>query len=128
FAELVEGLVARVGLGHSLADEVVDAHLEVEAQLVVDVALRVGAPEAEVSSPARRPTGEGHSRTLMASLGLRRAGEHGSDRGDVGVPAVRFGAECAAAGGRQPIELRTFAFLGVAPLGLDPAALFHPME
>src|SRR5918999_5920605 len=60
--------------------------------------------------------------------GLRRCRHHPSDSFDVALPARLLGAEGAAPGGREVVELGALALLGRPPVRLDPAALLHAME
>jgi hypothetical protein len=55
-AEALGGGAPRLGRGHAARRVVALAHLEVEAQLVVDVRVDVRPPEAEIAPPHRPVT------------------------------------------------------------------------
>ena len=105
------GVVAREMLARH---ELLDASLEMKAELVVE--LVVGAA-ARAGSRKTRFT----SRRVCAVM-------HESD--DVGVlsPSARARRELLASARAQAIELCFAVFLGVAPFGVEPSLLFHAME
>src|SRR4030095_4966010 len=93
-------------------------HLDVEAELRVDLFLDAGASEERPSRPARRAT---HVREL-------RGKEQGRDRGDERRELSRFCGELTPTLRGDAIELCAPPLIGNAPFRLDPAVALHAVE
>jgi hypothetical protein len=126
-AETAEGLGARLVGAKAAPHELLDAHVEVEADLLVDVALETRAAahgEPEEAADARADPALDHATVLCAP----RRGEDSGHRLGVAEPARGLGAEVGASRRGGAVVARTAVVRRDAPLRLDEAALLHAMQ
>jgi hypothetical protein len=119
--QLEEGRTPRIVLRHARAPPLVGGHVDIGAQLDVEVMLDVPAVQnvAEETREARGP-----SHCLASGSG----GDGGGDGPGDELPARRFRVEVAAARLGELVELRPAVVFRLAPLGLQPALLFEAVE
>ena len=114
-SEFADGLRARGVAAMRRARRAVDAHVEVKAELFVDV---VADLPRRCATEVERGAFGGRSRRL----------QHLEHRFGVSAPGGFFGLELAAAGGGERVVARAPVVLGQSPLGGDEAGALEAME
>src|SRR6185437_14131742 len=125
-AEPLLGPPPRVARTHARGDVLRGAHLEMEAQLVVDIATGVRAPESQIAAPGRRPPRRRHAIATVHS-GMGGASSAANTVREA-RPRCRLDAELRASLRRQRVVLRSTIVLRRAPLRFDPPARLQPVQ
>ena len=125
-AELAECLGASGGGVHAALDEAPYAHVDVECELRVDVALDAMRSELEAEEPAL--AGRRCFRSPSCGRHRRCRAECAAGDLDEAVPGRAAGLQPFAAGSGEAVVLRLAVVVRDSPLGLDEAAPFEAVE